>query len=162
MKNTIDFDEGKVAQMSATFAITIFLSLTLLLTKENPEYSFLLKLLWTASGLFCGASIRLLDRIFDHNKDFKVKFSMFTVKGRSFFSLDERWLDGRFTLYFFGWLFFLSAYFIVGIFIFTDSFPTSFSHFFVNIYSDMWLFIVFLLMVFTTFISVTREFLFIN
>jgi len=161
-KESIEFDEGKVAQMSATFAITIFLSLTLLFAKQNPEYDFLEKLLWTASGFFCAASMRLLDMIFDHNKDFKVIMSIVQIKGRSFMSLDERWMNGRFTLYFLGWAFFLSAFFFVGILIFTDNVPQSFTNYMSLVFSDYWLLAVFVIMMVVTALSVTREFFFVN
>lgn len=161
-KDTIKFDEGKVAQMSAAFAITIFLSLTILFAKQKPEYSFLVKLLWAASGFFCAASMRLLDRIFDHNKDFKVILSVLQVKGRSFMSFDERWMDGRFALYFIGWCFFISAFFYVGILIFLQDTPQSFYQYLSLLFSDLWLGVGFVIMAGVTLSSITREFFFTN
>jgi len=155
------FDEGKVAQMSATFSITIFLSLTLLLARQLPDYNFLEKLLWFASGFFAAASIRLLDRIFDHNQDFSVVLSIIQIKGRSFMSLDERWMDGRFTLYFIGWSFFLLAFFYIGIIIFLHISPQSFGDYFTLLFSNFWLGGFFIFMIAVTLFSVTREFLFL-
>lgn len=160
--NVVDFDEGKVAQMSATFAITIFLSLTLLFAKRDPEYDLIEKLLWTASGFFCAASMRLLDRIFDHDKDFEVILTFLKLKGRSLISSDQRWMDGRFTFYFVGWFFFLSAFFYVGIMIFSGIAPSSIGDYFSLLISNVWLGSVSGVMVVVTVFSVTRDFLFIN
>ena len=160
-KNTA-LEDVKIAQMSATFSVTIFLSLTLLLTKQIPEYDLLSKLLWTASGFFGAASIRLLDMLYDHNKDYKVILSLLQIRGHSFISLDERWLNGRFTFYFFGWLFFLFAFFFIGILIFTNQNPQSFLECLSSIASNYWLLSIFAVLVIVTLLSITREFFFIN
>jgi len=159
---TVGFDEGRAAQMSATFAVTFFLSLIMLLTKQCAEYSFLEKLLWTASGFFCATSTKLLDRIFDHNEDLKVFMSILSVKGRSLFSLDERWFDLSFVFYFAGWVVFLGAFLYVGILIFSHTVPQDFLHYIELIFSNSWLMTGFLTMLITTLLSATRELLFIN
>ncbi len=160
-KDVIKFDEGKVAQMSATFAITIFLSLVLLFAREEKNYIFLQKLLWTASGFFCAASIRLLDKIFDYNEDLNIILSVLEIRGRSFMSFDERWMEGRFTLYFIGWLFFLAAFFYVGISVFF-AMPQSPFQCIELLFSDVWLGSVFVILMVVTLFSITREFFFVN
>lgn len=161
-KEPFEFDEGRIAQMSATFAITIFLSLTLLFAEENPGYQFLEKLLWTASGFFCAASIRLIDRLFDYGKEFKEILSLVQWRGRSLFSLDDRWKNGRFTLYFLGWSFFFAAFVCVGLMMFAKSMPQNVGQFVWLLWEEIWFGCVVVVMFWNAVLSVTRQFVFIN
>lgn len=156
-------DEGKAAQLAATFGITIFLSLILLVSSQQPfGHGFLDKVLWFSSGFFSLSSMKLLDKIFDQDHELEVMVSLLSVGNRNFIQIDSRFTDLAFAFYFFGWISFLIAYFGVGAFVFLDVVPNSLSELSGAVYSDTTLLVAFLAMLFITFSSVTREFLFIN
>ena len=108
----------RAAQISATFSITIFLSLILL--QGNQGNVLLMKLLWWSSGFFALSFIRLIDRIFDHKSDLGLLLEVVKVKERALLSLDARWLSRGFVLYVSGWVLFVVSYFLFGCQLYDD------------------------------------------
>ncbi len=158
----LELDNGKAAQISATFAVTIFLSLNVLLVNMSKDHIFLYQLLWFSSGFFGLSAMRLIDKIFDHRDDYEIWGAMIQVGNKSFLSFDERWKDDGFRYYFLGWVTFLGAYFFVGCLIFLGTTPDSMIELIQMLISN-WVLLVWAgVICLTTILSGTREFLFIN
>ena len=115
----------EVAKLSVTFSITMFLSTCVLASKDNlDDWVSILIFMWTSSGLFGAAAMRMIDSFFDNQTEVeenKVQplFSFLTFRERHFLSFDDRISDSRFLLFFAAWIFFCIAYYHLGLKIFS-------------------------------------------
>lgn len=116
----------EVAKLSVTFSVTIFLSTCVLASRDNlDDWISILIFMWTSSGLFGAAAMRMIDSFFDSQTEakenetkenkFQLLFSFFTFRKRHFLSFDDRVLDLRFLLFFTAWIFFIIAYYHLGV-----------------------------------------------
>lgn len=158
-----NLEHSKAAQLAATFSISMFLSLCVLVQKDIVGWDLILRILWTASGLFGAAAMKYVDAVFDsnieNNTDKSPFIALLSLNDRHLISIDERWKNIGFIMYFFAWLFFIAAFFLVGFQVFNIDNPSNIMEL---LEKHTWFVCVAICVFFSTAFAATYDFLFIR